>query len=395
MSERLFIRLGSNINEPCAWLVWSEQEQEIIASGELADARALSTLSERAGNRAVDVLVAGDAVSLTTVTLPEKGQRQALKALPFMLEESLAQSVDELHFVPGPRDGDTLHVAVAAHSLVQEWLSWLQDAGLKPRKLVPDCLALPLQGMDWALMEFHGQMLLRRGIADGISVSRDWFDVLFPTLLEQRDTPPAIACYSQFAAEGADCQPQPLELPLLIMAQGYLDAPFNLLCGRYTPKREYSKQLLPWKKVAVVAAIALVLGVANKGLNIYQLHSQTAALQAQTETLYRQVAGNSRIVNVRSQMESLLRSLQGQGAGGELFEMLGNLQQAFKQVPELKPNNLRFDGSRSEIRMQVTAKDYAQIEKFKALAGDHFQLDAGAMNSVEGAVTSTLTLRSK
>jgi general secretion pathway protein L len=45
--------------------------------------------------------------------------------------------------------------------------------------------------------------------------------------------------------------------------------------------------------------------------------------------------------------------------------------------------------------MQVTAKDYAQIEKFKALAGDHFQLDAGAMNSVEGAVTSTLTLRSK
>ncbi|MDN5368930.1 MAG: ral secretion pathway protein [Shewanella sp.] len=395
MSERLFIRLGSNINEPCAWLVWSEQEQEIIASGELADARALSTLSERAGNRAVDVLVAGDAVSLTTVTLPEKGQRQALKALPFMLEESLAQSVDELHFVPGPRDGDTLHVAVVAHSLVQEWLSWLQDAGLKPRKLVPDCLALPLQGMDWALMEFHGQMLLRRGIADGISVSRDWFDVLFPTLLEQRDTPPAIACYSQFAAEGADCQPQPLELPLLIMAQGYLDAPFNLLCGRYTPKREYSKQLLPWKKVAVVAAIALVLGVANKGLNIYQLHSQTAALQAQTETLYRQVAGNSRIVNVRSQMESLLRSLQGQGAGGELFEMLGNLQRAFKQVPELKPNNLRFDGSRSEIRMQVTAKDYAQIEKFKALAGDHFQLDAGAMNSVEGAVTSTLTLRSK
>ncbi|MBO1272738.1 type II secretion system protein GspL [Shewanella sp. 4t3-1-2LB] len=395
MSERLFIRLGSNINEPCAWLVWSEQEQEIIASGELADARALSTLSERAGNRAVDVLVAGDAVSLTTVTLPEKGQRQALKALPFMLEESLAQSVDELHFVPGPRDGDTLHVAVVAHSLVQEWLSWLQDAGLKPRKLVPDCLALPLQGMDWALMEFHGQMLLRRGIADGISVSRDWFDVLFPTLLEQRDTPPSIACYSQFAAEGADCQPQPLELPLLIMAQGYLDAPFNLLCGRYTPKREYSKQLLPWKKVAIVAAIALVLGVANKGLNIYQLHSQTAALQAQTETLYRQVAGNSRIVNVRSQMESLLRSLQGQGAGGELFEMLGNLQQAFKQVPELKPNNLRFDGSRSEIRMQVTAKDYAQIEKFKALAGDHFQLDAGAMNSVEGAVTSTLTLRSK
>lgn len=395
MSERLFIRLGSNIDEPCAWLVWSEQEQEIIASGELADARALSTLSERAGNRPVDVLVAGDALSLTTVTLPEKGQRQALKALPFMLEDSLAQNVDELHFVPGPRDGDTLHVAVVAHALVQEWLSWLQDAGLKPRKLVPDCLALPLLEMDWALMEFNGQMLLRRGIADGISVSRDWFDMLFPSLLEQRETPPTIACYSPFVADKADCQQQPLELPLLVLAKGYLDAPFNLLCGRYTPKREYSKQLLPWKKVAVIAVLALVLGLVNKGLNIYRLNSQTAELQAQTETIYRTVAGNSRIVNVRSQMDSLLRSLQGQGAGGELFTMLGSLQQAFKQVPDLKPNNLRFDGSRNEIRMQVTAKDYAQIEKFKGLAGDRFQLDAGAMNSIEGAVTSTLTLRSK
>ncbi|QUN06050.1 type II secretion system protein GspL [Shewanella yunxiaonensis] len=395
MSERLFIRLGSNSSAPCAWLVWSEQEQEIIASGELADAHALSTLSERAGNRPVDVLVPGDAISLTTVNLPGKAQRQALKALPYMLEDSLAQSVDELHFVAGPRDGDTLHVAIVAHTLVQEWLEWLSNAGLKPRKLVPDCLALPLQGCDWALVEINGQILLRRGIADGLSVSRDWFDVLLPTLIEDLATPPTVACYSQFSAAGVDCQLQQLDLPLLVLAKGYLDAPFNLLTGRYTPKREYSKQLLPWKKVAAVAALALLLALANKGLNIYQLHTQTAALKTQTESIYRTVAGNSRIVNVRSQTEALLRSLQGQGSGGELFEMLGSLQQAFKQVPDLKPENLRFDGTRGEIRMQVTAKDYAQIEKFKQLASNRFQLDAGAMNSVDGAVTSTLTLRSK
>ncbi|MFQ6372254.1 type II secretion system protein GspL [Shewanella sp. YIC-542] len=395
MSERLFIRLGNNINAACAWLVWSEQEQEIIASGELADARALATLSERAGNRPVDVLVPGDAVSLTSVILPEKGQRQAIKALPFMLEESLAQNVEELHFVPGPRDGDTLHVAVVSHELMQQWLDWLSDAGLKPRRLVPDCLALPLQGMDWALLEFNGQMLLRRGMADGISVSRSWFDTLLPTLLAASATPPAIACYSPFSHDGADCQMQPLELPLLVLAKGCLAAPFNLLSGRYTPKREYSKQLLPWRKVAVVAGLALVLALVNKGFSIYQLQQQTAAVKAETESIYRAVAGNGRVVNVRAQLESLQRSLQGQGSGGELFEMLGSLQQAFTQVPELKPNNLRFDGSRSEIRMQVTAKDYGQIEKFKSLAGNRFQLDAGAMNSIDGAVTSTLTLRSK
>ncbi|MGS0730506.1 type II secretion system protein GspL, partial [Shewanella sp. 0m-11] len=96
MSERLFIRLGQTAEQPCSWLVWSEQEQEIIGSGELSDASALSTLTERAGNRAVDVLVPASSITLTQVELPEKSQRQAVKALPFMLEENLAQNVDEL-----------------------------------------------------------------------------------------------------------------------------------------------------------------------------------------------------------------------------------------------------------------------------------------------------------
>ena len=75
VSERLFIRLGQSFEQPCSWLVWSEQEQEIIGSGELSDASALSTLTERAANRAVDVLVPASSITLTAVDLPEKGQR--------------------------------------------------------------------------------------------------------------------------------------------------------------------------------------------------------------------------------------------------------------------------------------------------------------------------------
>ena len=403
MSERLFIRLGVTDSEPCSWLVWSEQEQEIIASGELADASALQTLSERAGNRPVDVLVPSDVVRLMHVELPEKGQRQALKALPFLLEEQLAQNVDELHFVAGARDGDTLHVAVVAHEQMQQWQTWLTDAGLKARKLVPDCLALPLSDCQWALVQLGQQYLLRTGVGSGVAVGRDWLDMLLPQLLDTHASvdedgqiiKPTVACYTEYQDERLECRLQPLELPMLVLAKGHLLSPVNLLTGPYKPRKEYNAQWQPWKKVAIAAVAVFVLALLNKGMGIYQYQQQADEFKAQSEQIFRQVAGSNRIVNLRSQLGKTLSMMQGGGAGGELFVMLNELQSAFKQVPELQPQTLRFDGSRGELRMQVAAKSYDQIDKFRQLAAQQFSIDAGAMNNNDGAVTSTLTLRSK
>jgi general secretion pathway protein L len=395
VSERLFIRLGRTAEQACSWLVWSEQEQEIIASGELANAQGLSTLTERAGNRPVDVLVPAAAMTLTSVHLPEKGQRQALKALPFMLEEALAEDVDAMHFTVGPRDGDALSVVAVAHAQMQTWLSCLTEAGLKVKRIVPDCLALPLQECQWAAMNFGNELLLRTGLATGQSLPLPWLPIALEQLRPAQGEV-SVASYTDMQLEGVELKPQSLELPMLVLARGILHAPVNLLGGVYTPKREYSKQLMMWKSAAIVIAIACVLALVNKGLTIHQVNGQIADLKAQSESIYQQlVPGNSRIVNLRSQMESQLRALQGQGSGAEFFAMLDGLQDAFKQVPELKPNSLRFESARNEIRMQVSAKNYAQIEKFKEIVGRRFQLDGGTMNSGEDQVTSTLTLRSK
>ncbi|MCL1090348.1 type II secretion system protein GspL [Shewanella profunda] len=395
MSERLFIRLGRNTEQACSWLVWSEQEQEIIASGELANAQGLATLTERAGNRPIDVLVPASAMTLTSVNLPEKGQRQALKALPFMLEEILADDVDSMHFTVGPRNGDALSVVAVAHEQMQTWLNCLTEAGLKVKRIVPDCLALPLQECQWAAMRFGNELLLRTGSGTGQSLPLSWLPLAMKQLVT-KDEDISVASYTDLELEGVELKPQPLDLPMLVLARGILNAPINLLSGVYTPKREYSKYLMLWKNALIILGVACLLALVNKGLTIHQVNNQIADLKAQSESIYQQVVpGNSRIVNLRSQMESQLRALQGQGSGAEFFAMLDGLKDAFKQVPELKPNTLRFESARNEIRMQVSAKNYAQIEKFKEIVGRRFQLDGGTMNSGEDQVTSTLTLRSK
>jgi general secretion pathway protein L len=411
VSERLFIRLGSKQEQSCSWLVWSEQEQEIIASGELSDAKSLSSLAERAGNRPVDILVPAASMMLTDILVPEKGQRQALKALPFMLEESIATNIDEMHFVVGPRQGDQLSIVAIAHEQMQNWLAWLSDAGIKAKRLVPDCLALPLEQCHWAVMECGDELILRTGEGTGVSMPKTWQAIALPALVNSavksaaKSNPAlidnnnalSVAVYSNTVAlEGVEQRSQPLELPMLVFAKGILNAPVNLLTGIYKPKREYSKQLLLWKNSAIICVVALVLALVNKGLDIRQLNQATDAMNLQSENIFRSVSPSTqRVVNLRSQMQTQLKSMQGQAGGAAFFDMLTGLQLAFKQVPDLKPNSLRFEANRNEVRMQITAKSYAQIEQFKELVSKDFQIESGAMNSNEDLVTSTMTVRSK
>jgi general secretion pathway protein L len=151
-----------------------------------------------------------------------------------------------------------------------------------------------------------------------------------------------------------------------------------------------------WRNAAIMMVAVLVLALVNKGLAISQLNHQTAAMKIQSEAIFKSVAPSiNRIVDIRSQINSQLRSMQGQGGGVAFFEMLDGLKPAFSSVPQLKPTSLRFDANRNELRMQVVADNYAQLDKFKEIVSKDFQLDGGAMNSNEDSVTSTLTLRSK
>ncbi len=400
MSERLFIRLGTNVEDSCSWLVWSEQEQEIIASGELSDAHQLSTLAERAGNRPVDVLAPSSAMLLTQVSLPEKGQRQALKALPYMLEESIAQDVEQMHFVTGVKEGSHISVAAVAHEQIALWLSWLKDAGLIVKRLLPDCLALPRVDCEWAALTIGNDLLLRTSNGLGHSIPTDWQHVVLPRLLPVQDAEDeqdkiTVANYGDLELEGAELFPQPIELPMLTLAKGALQAPINLLTGLYRPKREYSKNLMLWRNAAIAVGVALLLGMINKGISIYQSHQQIDDLKAQQVAIYKKATGRNNTTNLTFQMSNILKRLQGAGNSSDFFDLLNKLEPAFTQLTDVKPTAIRFDARRNELRMQISAKDYADVDKFKALLQSDFDFDAGVISNDEDRVTTSLTLRSK
>ncbi|UCA12677.1 GspL family type II secretion system protein ExeL [Aeromonas enteropelogenes] len=392
MSESLVIRLGTNKQQPVAWLVWSAQEQEIIASGQLPSADALSELQERAGGRPVVILVPGSDLLFRRVTLPGRYSRQSAAALPYLLEEQIASDVEDLHLVVLAHDGPNVDLMAVDRQKMTEWLGWLEVAGLKSLQLLPDVLALPPASDGWSALQLEQEWLIRQGPWQGIVTDEALLALLLaaeaePVTIHSHTLPPAMASANWQAAEP--------ELPMLLLARGALACRANLLTGPYRPQTEYARYWQQWRKVAITATLLLLVALVQRGAQLYQLEQQDKALKGEIRQVYTRIfPGESRIVNVRSQMAQHLKQL-GQAPQNGILLMLTELAPTFAEIPGLKPQVLRFDASRSELRLQVSAPGYGEIERFRELAGKRFEVQQGEVRSSEGKVEGALVLKDK
>lgn len=392
MSESLVIRLGTNAQQPVEWLVWSAKEEEIIASGTLASAHALGELRERAGGRPVVTLVPGSDLIFRRVSLPGKYSRQAAAALPYLLEEQIASDVDELHLVVLGHEGHDVDLMAVDKEKMQTWLGWLEAAGLKSQQLLPDVLALPQAADGWSALQLGKEWLLRQGPCQGIVAD----EPLLAMLLAVEAEPVTIHSHTPVPPiPTANWQVADPELPMLLLAKGALNCQANLLQGPYRPQTEYSRYWLQWRKVAVVAGLLLLVALTQRGVHLYQLAEQDKALKAEIRQVYTRIfPGETRIVNVRSQMAQHLKLL-GQTPQDGVLLLLTELAPTFAEVPGLKPQVLRFDAARGELRLQVTAPGFTEIERFRELAGKHFEVQQGEVRSTEGKVEGALVLKGK
>ena len=113
----------------------------------------LGELQTRAGGRPLYVLVPASELVFRQLSLPGKVNRRSLQALPYLLEEEVAGDVEQLHLVILGRDGQQVQVAAVEKARLQQWLDWLAEAGLKPKQLMADVLALPLQADGWSAVK--------------------------------------------------------------------------------------------------------------------------------------------------------------------------------------------------------------------------------------------------
>ncbi len=135
MAEYLVIRLHPDRDQAADWIAVDGNGTRISppVTGPLAEA------AQDVANRTVIALVPAATVLNTSVNIPIRSGSRLLAALPFALEEYLAEDVENLHFAAGVRsETGVLPVAVVTHELMQEWLQRLEEAGISASRLIPE-----------------------------------------------------------------------------------------------------------------------------------------------------------------------------------------------------------------------------------------------------------------
>ena len=90
-----------------------------------------------------------------------------------------------------------------------------------------------------------------------------------------------------------------------------------------------------------------------------------------------------------------LKEIGSSSAESGFLTILTQVQPALALVKDIKPQTLKFDGKRNEIRMQAFASDYQYFDKFKiALEKSDLTVSLGAQNNQGEQISGSFSITS-
>jgi general secretion pathway protein L len=213
-----------------------------------------STIIVDAAAPATTLLVPSEAVLLLGVDLPLPSRAKRLAALPFAVEDRIADPLDAVHLVLGPAVAERRYlVAVVRHAQMAEWIALADAAGIGGAAFVPDSLILPAPVEGWSVEIAGTRALVRAADGTGFAVPAAmlvaaWEAAGRPAVQAIGDPLPEV-----IAGQGTAFPPAPL-------AERVAAAPIDLRQGIYARRRT------AWPSTTRKVATILALAVAAHGV---------------------------------------------------------------------------------------------------------------------------------
>lgn len=418
MAEFLVIRLGSNRDDVASWIAVDDNGSRISQPvvGTLAEA------TRDIGNRAVIVLVPAATVFTTAIDIPIRGGSRLLAALPFALEENLAEDIDKLHFAAGARrDSGLLPVAVVAHEQMREWLNRLDDASISAAKIIPEIYGLSRIPGTLSLLVAEQQILFNDG-GDKQFVMQDVkpSDVLsIAGALDDSSTDDAAAAQGQSGHLLVYCEPADDErfkhdwialrnelasVDINLLPDGVLPrlavtvaagSGINLLQGPYGAKADFAALLRPWRYAAILLLALGITAFAAKVVDYYRLGQEEAALQQQFAEMYALVRpGDSRaLADPMAAVNSLRRSLGGPAAVHIFLPSLQQLGSALQQNNSAQIEAISYRAGVIDVRL--TAPDVATLDRIQKSVSSSGRFSASIQSTDQegGKISSRIQIK--
>nr|WP_275666897.1 type II secretion system protein GspL [Vibrio sp. Isolate32] len=406
VSEFLTVRLSSEPQSPVQWLVWSTSQQEVIASGELSSWEQLDELAPYAEKRSCIALLPGNECLIKRVEIPKGAARQFDSMLPFLLEDEVAQDIEDLHLTILDKDATHATVCGVEREWLKQALDTFREANIIFRKVLPDTLALPLEEQGISALQIKQHWLLRQSNYQAVSINEAWLAMFLQSdwvALDDEEQSPTIFSYTALPSDdvqqqsGIEWQAKPAELVMSLLSQQAITSGVNLLTGTFKTKSSFSKYWRVWQKVAIAACLLVAIIVTQQILKVQQYEAQAAAYRTESERIFRSVLpGKQRIPTVsylKHQMNDEAKKYGGSGDGDSLLGWLALLPDTLGQVKAIEVNSIRYDGNRSEVKLEAKSSDFQHFETARVKLEEKFTVEQGPLNRNGDAVFGSFTLK--
>ena len=381
------------------------------------------------------LLVSGAMCFYRRLTINSGQKKHLATALPYLVEEELAQDIESMHIVHGVPSAD-LQVSIAAigHNLLQTLLTLFEQHQLPLTRVVAETQLLPGQPGGTSLLLDHDGVILASPGSEGVTLNFRALPVLFSDQsIDQPDTQAAETQTSQpsrikliysdnrlalpadkvddvanmLREQGWFVDKRPLPGSVFeLFAQRYFAAkPHQLLDfrqGTYRCPRRTGRFIRRWWPLAMAVScwLLLELGVMIAQGIVYQ--QRAATLWQDSITSYLSIFPNDRQAkqaqsrqqmsfNLKQVLENRFRSLEQPTAKTPVLPMLQTLSTVASQT---RARSLEFNNTSGQLIYEFATDELVDVNKFVeqlATVGLPGKLDSA--NQGESEVIARVSIR--
>lgn len=343
------------------------------------------------------LLLGGEHCFSTQVNIPSKQTKHIAQALPFMLEDQLAEDIETLQFVCGQRNKEG-NVAVLAcnKNFINALSAVFRKLDIPLDAILPDMLCIPVSDGQWTFLCDAKTLSVRTGSLVGLTIEMDALPVVAKALLHDSAQPPQqiqvifahrhlsdnIQAWlrTQFTAMVAGTSVQiefsNVEEERFAVLADFVSTsnalPVNLLQGDLKPLPKRRASTFNWKPTAVLAGVLALLQTTYLYAQTWQYRSQIDQVNQEAIATYKRYFPQDRnIRDVKRQMEAHLKQAEKLSSGASFLALLAQTGQKLndanrgKPSPVVSPQRLSYDEAQGDLKVDLLADNYAVLEAFK------------------------------
>jgi general secretion pathway protein L len=413
MTQHLVIQLSTariDATSVVGWYLFDTAEQ-LERGGQIALAQLQTELAGAFREGETLVLVPGGLVFLTAARIPSRQVRQIKQALPYMVEELIADNIEDVHLaIPDfkPSAENELPVAVVQHHLLIDWLDQLYQHGIKPDVVCPDTLAVPWRENSQSFFAIDDRVICRDGEFSGQVLLREQFPAYLQLLKQQLADSELRAPLRHIVYYGADNGEAGQSVLAAVRSEidgeatlteyaensgevlaanavQHADGLLNLLQGGYKVQRR-GQHDREWRRVAMMVGVGLILYCGLAAASGVWFSWRAQQTEAQTFSLYRELfPQEKRVVSPKKQMQAHLR--------GGATSAISPLPLLAKAALGLRGNTLQLDElhyrqQHNDLQLQLHTPTLEALDQIKRqLSGVGLSVDINsASQQAEGTV---------